>query len=78
MPAGPLVLLAAHSKRGCFLYLSADGTGREWSEGQVVTTVTGGNTSMTALGRDRLLVFTPANRRIHCWRVTLRPTSSNP
>lgn len=78
MPDGPLVLLTAHSKRGCFLYLSADGTGRGWSEGQVVTTVTGGNTSMTALGRDRLLVFTPANRRIHCWRVSLRPTPSNP
>jgi len=78
MPGGPLVLLTAHSKRGCFLYLSADGSGREWSEGQVVTTVTGGNTSMTALDRDRLLVFTPANRRIHCWRVTLHPKNPLP
>jgi hypothetical protein len=71
MPDGPLVLLTAHSKRGCFLYLSADGTGREWSEGQTVTTVTGGNTSMIAFDARRLLVFTPANRRIHCWRVTV-------
>jgi hypothetical protein len=73
MPEGPLVLLTAHSKRGCFLYLSTDGTGREWCEGQLVTMVTGGNTSMTALDHDRLLVFTPASRRIYCWRVTLRP-----
>lgn len=78
MPGGLLVLLTAHSKRGCFLYLSDDGSGREWSEGQVVTKATGGNTSMTALDRDRLLVFTPANRRIHCWRVELNPENPLP
>ena len=76
MPGGPLVLLTAHSKRGCFLYFSADGTGRDWSEGQVVTTVTGGNTSMIALDERRLLVFTPANRRISSWQVTLAPSLS--
>lgn len=76
MPGGPLVLITAHSKRGCFLYLSADGSGRDWSEGQVVTTVTGGNTSMIALDERRLLVFTPANRRISSWRVTLAPSLS--
>jgi len=72
MPEGPLVLLTAHSKRGCFLYLSADGTGREWCEGKVVTTVTESNTSMCVLDHERLLVFTPSSRRISCWQVTLR------
>ena len=71
MPGGPLVLLSAHTKRGCFLHLSIDGTGREWTEGQLVTRVTGGNTSMLPLEGDRLLVFTPANGRINCWAVRL-------
>jgi hypothetical protein len=71
MPNGTLVLITAHAKPGCFLYLSADGTGREWSKGHVVTTSTGGNTSMVGLDENRLLVFTPANGRINCWRVTL-------
>ncbi len=69
MPGGPLVLLTAHTKRGCFLHLSIDGTGREWTEGQLVTRVTGGNTSMLGLEGDRLLVFTPANGRINSWAV---------
>ncbi len=69
MPGGPLVLLTAHTKRGCFLHLSIDGTGREWTEGQLVTRVTGGNTSMLCLEGNRLLVFTPANGRINSWAV---------
>lgn len=73
LPDGMLALTTAHSKRGCFLHLSADGTGRQWSAGHVVTTVTGGNTSIVALDAENLLVFTPANRVINCRRVTLLP-----
>jgi hypothetical protein len=69
LPNGTLALLTAHTKRGCFLYLSSDGTGREWDEGHIITTSSGSNTSMVALTDNRLLVFTPANGRINCWRV---------
>lgn len=72
LPNGTLALLAAHTKRGCFLYLSTDGTGREWNEGQMITKSTGSNTSMVALSENRLLIFTPANGRIHCWRVMIK------
>ena len=71
MPNGTLVLITAHAKLGCFLYVSADGIGREWSKGNVVTTSTGANTSMVGLDENRLLVFTPANGRINCWRLIL-------
>lgn len=71
LPGGRLALLTAHTKRGCFLHLSRDGAGREWDEGHLITKVTGGNTSMVALDAGTLLVFTPANGRINCWRVTL-------
>ena len=71
LPGGMLALLTAHTKRGCFLHLSRDGSGREWDEAQLITKVTGGNTSMVSLDASTLLVFTPANGRIHCWRVTL-------
>lgn len=73
LPNGSLALLTAHTQRGCFLYLSRDGAGREWSAGHLVTKITGGNTSMVALDSNTLLVFTPANGRINLWRVTLRP-----
>lgn len=73
LPHGTLALLTAHTKRGCFLHVSRDGTGREWDAGHLVTKVTGGNTSMLALDASTLLVFTPATGRINCWRVTLRP-----
>lgn len=71
MHDGTLVLLTAHSRRGCFLHLSADGTGRRWSAGHLVTGSSGGNTSMVGLDESSLLVFSPANGRINCWRVTL-------
>lgn len=71
LPNGTMALLTAHTKRGCFLHLAKDGIGREWSEGQLITKVTGGNTSMVALNASTLLVFTPANGRINCWRITL-------
>lgn len=75
MPNGILVLLTAHTKLGCRIYISADGTGRAWSDAHVVTMTSGGNTSMVGLDDDTLLVFTPSNKRISCHRVTLvKPT----
>ena len=71
LPNGSLALLTAHTQRGCFLYLSNDGTGREWSKGHMITESTGSNTSMVLLNENRLLIFTPANGRINCWRVTV-------
>jgi hypothetical protein len=71
LPNGMMALLTAHTKRGCFLHLSRDGIGREWDAGQLITKVTGGNTTMVALDASTLLVFTPANGRINCWSVAL-------
>lgn len=76
MPNGMLVLLAAHTKLGCFMHFSQDGTGREWSAAQIVTNVSGGNTSMTALDASTVLVFTPSSKRISCWQVALPALSS--
>ncbi len=66
LPGGPLVLLTAHTKLGCRIHLSADGNGSEWSEPQVVTKVSGGNTSLAVLDPNTLLVFTPSSKRISC------------
>ena len=73
LPNGVLVLLTAHSKNHCRLYVSADGSGHFWSEGRIVTSQSGGNAGMTVTGNDSLLVITPASRRIDSWRVTVRP-----
>jgi hypothetical protein len=72
LPNGALTLLTAHTKLGCRLYLSTDGTGRSWSEAHVVSTTSGGNTSMVGLDDDALLVFMPSNKRITCRKVELR------
>ena len=77
MPGGVLVLQTAHTKIGCVLHVSSDGTGRQWSEAQIVTTVSGGNTSLTALDADTLLVFTPSSKRISCWKVTIPSALGN-
>lgn len=77
MSNGTLALLTAHTKLGCRLYFSPDGTGREWTQAHLVTAISGGNTSMVELGADRLLVFTPARHRIHCWRVTVKAAVEN-
>ncbi len=71
LPNGVLVLLTAHSKNHCRIYLSHDGTGREWSDGFIITSQGGGNTSMISIGRDQLLVFAPASACIQCWQVTI-------
>jgi pimeloyl-ACP methyl ester carboxylesterase len=73
LPNGLLALLTAHSKNHCRLYVSVDGSGREWSGGHIITSQSGGNAGMTVTGPDSLLIVTPANRRIDAWRVTLRP-----
>ena len=71
LPNGVLVLLTAHSKDHCRVYVSADGAGRQWSDGYIVTSQSGGNTSMVAIGSDKLLVITPATGRIAAWEVTV-------
>ncbi len=71
LPDGTLALLTAHTKNHCRLYLSADGEGREWSSGQVLTSQSGGNAGMTITGKDSLLIISPANKRIDAWRVSL-------
>jgi hypothetical protein len=71
LSGGPLVLLTAHTKLGCRLYFSTDGNGLEWSEAQVVTKLSGGNTSLVALDPKTLLIFTPSSKRISCWKITL-------
>ncbi|WP_395749949.1 sialidase family protein [Prosthecobacter sp.] len=76
MRNGTLVLLTAHTKLGCFIHVSHDGTGREWSAAQLVTKVSGGNTSMAALDASTVLIFTPSSKRISCWQVTLPPVLS--
>jgi hypothetical protein len=70
---GMLALLTAHTKLGCRLYLSRDGTGREWDSGHLIVKESGGNTSMVAVDAGTLLVFTPATNHIHCWRVKILP-----
>ena len=75
LPNGVLALLTAHSKNHCRLYLSADGTGREWSPAHVLSSQSGGNAGMTVVGKDSLVVITPANRRIDAWRVKLHAPS---
>ena len=41
LPNGPLILLTAHTKNHCRIYVSWDGRGREWSDAYVVTSQTG-------------------------------------
>jgi hypothetical protein len=71
LPTGTLALLTAHSKNHCRLYLSTDGSGREWSPAHILTSLCGGNAGMTVTGKDSLVIITPANRRIDAWRVKL-------
>jgi hypothetical protein len=72
LPNGALVLLTAHTKNHCRLYVSADGNGRAWSAAHVLSSQSGGNAGMTVTGKDSLLVISPANKRIDAWRVSLR------
>lgn len=77
LPNGALVLLTAHTKNHCRIYVSWDASGRTWSDGYVVTSQSGGNTSMVAIDDNRLTVFTPATGRISAWTVTVRPPAAS-
>ena len=73
LPGGVLALLTAHSKNHCRLYFSADGKGRAWSQGHIITSLSGGNAGMALAGGGSLLISTPANRRLDAWRVHIHP-----
>lgn len=71
LPNGVLVLVTALSKNHCRVYVSPDGTGRQWSDGFVVTSQSGGNTGSVCVGDDKLLIVTPASERLLAWQVTV-------
>lgn len=70
---GVLTLTTALSHNHCRVYLSADGTGRNWSDAFVISSLTGGNVGVTLSGKNELLVTTPANRRISAWHLRIDP-----
>ncbi|MGY8671563.1 MAG: sialidase family protein [Verrucomicrobiia bacterium] len=71
LPNGVLTLVTALSRNHTRLYLSADGTGRQWSRAYVISSLTGGNVGVTMADDNRLLVATPSNRRINAWNVRI-------
>lgn len=77
LPNGVLTLLTSHTKLGCRLYVSADGTGRTWSEAHVVSSISGGNTSLVGLDDETVLVFMPSSKRISCRRVAVCRTAAD-
>ncbi|MGY8654917.1 MAG: sialidase family protein [Verrucomicrobiia bacterium] len=70
---GVLTLTTALSHNHCRVYLSADGTGREWSDAFVVSSLTGGNVGAIVAGDDKLLLTSPTNRRIDAWHLRVGP-----
>ncbi len=76
---GILTLTTALSRNHCRVYLSADGTGRNWSRAFVISSLTGGNVGVAIAGEDKLLMTSPANGRIDAWhlRVGPQPLSAN-
>ncbi len=75
LPNGVLTLVTALSKNHCRLYLSADGTGRNWSKAHVISSLTGGNVGVTMADDNQLILATPANRRIDSWNISIKPTA---
>jgi len=73
LPNNVLTLTTALSRNHCRVYLSADGTGREWSDAFIISSLTGGNAAPAIAGEDRLLLVTPANRRIDAWHLRIAP-----
>ena len=73
---GILTLTTALSRNHCRVYLSADGTGRNWSRPFVISSLTGGNVGVTISGQDTLLMTSPANRRIDAWQLRVGPKPS--
>ncbi len=61
------------SRNHCRVYLSAEGTGRNWSRAFVISSLTGGNVSAVIAGEDKLIMTTPANRRIDAWHLRVGP-----
>ncbi|MGB0578581.1 MAG: sialidase family protein [Limisphaerales bacterium] len=68
-----LTLTTALSRNHCRVYLSADGTGRKWSDAFIVSSLTGGNVGVTITGKNNLLITTPANRRIDAYHLRVAP-----
>ena len=76
---GILTLTTALSRNHCRVYLSTDGSGHKWSRPFVISSLTGGNVGATIAGNDKLLLTSPANRRIDAWhlRIGPRPLQNN-
>ncbi|MBC8291236.1 MAG: exo-alpha-sialidase [Planctomycetes bacterium] len=70
---GILTVTTALSRNHCRVYLSADGTGRNWSRPFVISSLTGGNVGVAIAGEDELFLTTPANRRVDAWRLRIGP-----
>ena len=76
LPNGILTLVTALSRNHCRVYLSADGTGRGWSQAHVISSLTGGNVGVARADGNRLILATPANRRIDSWNVRINPAAN--
>ena len=70
---GILTVTTALSRNHCRVYLSSDGTGRKWSDAFVISSQTGGNVGVAIFGKDKLILTTPANRRVDAWKVRVGP-----
>ena len=70
---GVLTVTTALSRNHCRVYLSHDGTGRKWSRTFVISSQTGGNVGAAIAGKDKLILTTPANRRIDAWQLRVGP-----
>jgi len=70
---GILTLTTALSRNHCRVYLSDDGTGRNWSRAFVISSLTGGNVGVTSAGDDKLIIASAANRRIDAWHLRVGP-----
>jgi hypothetical protein len=70
---GILTLTTALSRNHCRVYLSDDGTGRNWSRAFVISSLTGGNVGVTSAGEDELIMTSSANRRIDVWHLRVGP-----
>ena len=70
---GILTVTTALSRNHCRVYLSADGTGRKWSDPFVISSQTGGNVGVAIAGKDKLILTTPANRRVDAWQLRVGP-----
>ncbi|MCH9657013.1 MAG: glycoside hydrolase [Planctomycetes bacterium] len=73
LPNGLLTLVTALSRNHCRLYLSADGTGRSWSNAHIISSLTGGNVGVAIAGTNKLIITTPTSRRINAWNVQIKP-----